>query len=231
MKSFQKVCIALALLPITLASFYHFILIYSHVTHHRETLKILALGAIFYVAIEFLFKRPMRTYVLGHEFAHALATWLCGGKVYSFKVTKNGGHVMLSKSNFFISLAPYCFPIYTLFGLLLYWGLGFYYPVQNYEFLLIGFVGASLAFHISLTIFAIRQGQPDIRGTGVFFSLVFILLCNIWILIVLSKLLFPGSIALNLFAVDVWNTQMALWYFVAHKIQSAFIHLNNLIVQ
>ena len=57
-------------------------------------------------------------YTLGHEAIHVIATWLCGGHVTSFSVSKWGGNVSTSKTNFFIELSPYFVPIYTV-GLLL----------------------------------------------------------------------------------------------------------------
>ena len=61
----------------------------------------------------------MRTYVFGHELTHALASLAMGGDVLSFKVSKRGGSVSMTKTNFFVALAPYCIPIYTLFIFLL----------------------------------------------------------------------------------------------------------------
>ena len=48
------------------------------------------------------------------ELTHALWTWLMGGKVNRFKVTSKGGHVIVSKTNFLIALAPYFFPVYAV---------------------------------------------------------------------------------------------------------------------
>ena len=56
----------------------------------------------------------MWIYVLGHELTHALWTWLFGGKVKKMKVSSSGGHVVISKTNFFIALAPYFFPLYAV---------------------------------------------------------------------------------------------------------------------
>ncbi len=64
-------------------------------------------GAACWGVIFLLLPKPMWIYVFGHELTHALWTWLFGGKVKKMKVTSDGGHVIISKTNFLIALAPY----------------------------------------------------------------------------------------------------------------------------
>ena len=64
-------------------------------------------GAACWVVIFLLLPKPMWIYVFGHELTHALWTWLFGGEVRKMKVTSKGGHVLISKTNFLIALAPY----------------------------------------------------------------------------------------------------------------------------
>ena len=61
-----------------------------------------------------LLPKPMWVYVFGHELTHALWTWLMGGRVKQFKATSKGGHVIVTKTNFLIALAPYFFPVYAV---------------------------------------------------------------------------------------------------------------------
>ena len=70
-------------------------------------------GAACWIVIFLMLPKPMWLYVLGHEFTHALWTWLFGGQVKKMKVTAKGGHVLISKTNFVIALAPYFFPFYA----------------------------------------------------------------------------------------------------------------------
>ena len=70
-------------------------------------------GAACWVVIYSLLPKPMWVYVFGHELTHALWTWLFGGKVKKFKASAKGGHVIVTKNNFLISLAPYFFPVYA----------------------------------------------------------------------------------------------------------------------
>src|SRR4051794_1846627 len=71
-------------------------------------------GAACWVVIYVLLPKPMWIYVFGHEFTHALWTWLFAGKVKKLKVSSKGGHVVVTKSNFLIALAPYFFPLYVI---------------------------------------------------------------------------------------------------------------------
>ena len=66
-------------------------------------------GAACWLVIFLLLPKPMWLYVFGHELTHALWTWLFGGQVKKMKVSSEGGHVVVSKTNFVIALAPYFF--------------------------------------------------------------------------------------------------------------------------
>src|SRR5213083_261670 len=70
-------------------------------------------GAACWLVILLLLPKPMWIYVFGHELTHALWAWLFGGRVKKFKATSQGGHVVITRSNFFITLAPYFFPLYV----------------------------------------------------------------------------------------------------------------------
>lgn len=211
----------LFILPLTLATLFHLPAALFSVRSQSDSLLSLSAGIVLYILFETLFNRPMRTYVFGHELTHALATLAAGGRVHAFHVAKDGGHVSLSKTNFFIALAPYCIPIYTVFILLLYFTLKFWLPVSNVQMFFLASVGASMAFHCSLTIFAICQQQPDIEKTGFFFSLVFILLMNGWILILLSKILFWNSFSLKNFFWSTMKTHATVWKWVLEKMTAA----------
>ena len=110
------------------------------------------LGAGAYLVLHLVFWRPVYLYILGHELIHAISTWICGGKVKSIKVTSKGGTLWTTKSNFFISLSPYFFPIYTVLLSLLYFIISLFHNIDHYIPFFIASIGFSLAFHIVLTI-------------------------------------------------------------------------------
>ena len=141
-------------------------------------------GAACWFVIYCLLPAPMWVYVVGHELTHVLWTWLFGGSVKKFKATSSGGHVIISKTNFLIALAPYFFPLYaalvvavfTLGNLLSNWS-GW---LPWFHLLL----GAAYAFHVSLTANILKTQQSDITSQGYLFSAVVIFLGNVAVLII-----------------------------------------------
>ncbi len=211
MKFLKSLSLGLLLLPLTLATLFRLPGALLALQGQAESVTLIFCGAVIYVLIEAIFERPMRTYVFGHELTHALASIAMGGKVHSFNVSAKGGSVSLSKSNFIIALAPYCFPIYTFFVLILYWILKKTYPFAFLDQGFLVLVGMTLVFHGSLTLYAVRQEQPDLKKTGTIFSVVFILLVNGWVMAGLSKIMFWHSFAFGEFSMAVVRTQADIW--------------------
>lgn len=147
-----------------------------------------------YFLIHILLYKPLSMYVFGHELTHALWTFMFGGNIKSMKVSSRGGHVVVTKSNFLINLAPYFFPIYTFFVFLIYWLFSYMFYVEKYFAIFLFLIGFSLAFHLALTFFAIRQRQSDIHEIGYVFSLSFIYVVNIFIIMLVLKMVFPLEI-------------------------------------
>jgi hypothetical protein len=133
--------------------------------------------------------KPMWVYVFGHELTHALSTWLCGGSVRRFKVTPEGGHVIVSKTNFLIALAPYFVPLYAIMVVIAFWAGNalWAWRVQAVWFHLLS--GAAYAFHLTLTWHILQTRQTDITGQGYIFSAVVIFLGNVMVLLAAIPLL------------------------------------------
>lgn len=158
-----------------------------------------AAGAVAYLLLHFIFRKPMTVYVFGHELTHAVAALLSGYKVKSLFVSEKGGEVELSDSNVLVALAPYCVPLYTA-GVLLAYGLVRHYAALAAPPLWVGFgIGLTLAFHVALTSHSLLQDQPDLRHGGTFFSLVMIVLCNGVALVLVFKALFVSNVHLGNF--------------------------------
>ncbi len=138
-------------------------------------------GAACWMVVFILLPKPMWIYVFGHELTHALWTWLFGGEVKKLKVTSKGGHVVISKTNFVIALAPYFFPLYAVIVIGLY-SLGRWWwswPLIWFHVL----IGAAYAFHVSLTFHVLQTRQSDITSQGYLFSAVVIFLGNVCVLL------------------------------------------------
>ncbi|SPE52248.1 conserved membrane hypothetical protein [Verrucomicrobia bacterium] len=141
-------------------------------------------GAGCWVVIYLLLPKPMWIYVFGHELTHALWTWLMGGKVKRFKASANGGHVVVSKSNFLISLAPYFFPLYALLVVLVFLVGHWLWNWRPYVVWFHLLLGAAYAFHLTLTWHILKHSQTDITEQGYLFSAVVVFLGNVTVLLV-----------------------------------------------
>src|SRR6266480_7559806 len=108
-------------------------------------------GAACWLVIFLLLPKPMCVYVFGHELTHALWTWLFGGRVKKFKATSEGGHVVVSKNNFLITLAPYFFPLYVAMVVLVFLAGHLIWSWTRYAVWFHLLVGAAYAFHVTLT--------------------------------------------------------------------------------
>ena len=118
--------------------------------------------------------KPMWIYVFGHEFTHAAATMAFGGRVTGLKVTSDGGHVLVTKDNFIITLAPYFIPLYAAAVLVVFaigraiwdwngpWTRGIFFWA----------LGATYTFHILLTWHILHTRQPDVTSQERVFSTV-----------------------------------------------------------
>ncbi|HVU28606.1 MAG TPA: hypothetical protein VHG71_12835 [Verrucomicrobiae bacterium] len=140
-------------------------------------------GAACWCVIFFLLPKPMWIYVFGHELTHALWTWLFGGSVKRMKVTSSGGHVVISKINFVITLAPYFFPLYAIIVILIF-ALGNW--IWHWQRFLVFFhllLGAAYAFHVTLTFHTLQTRQTDITSQGYLFSAAIIFLGNVMALL------------------------------------------------
>ena len=131
--------------------------------------------------------KPIWIYVLGHEFTHAIATMLCGGRVKGMKVTGDGGHVYVTRDNFFVTLSPYFIPIYANLVFAVFALIQHFLDFQNSPMiwgLFFWALGLSYCFHVFLTAHILRTRQPDIVSQGYLFSAVVIYLGNMMVLFV-----------------------------------------------
>jgi len=141
-------------------------------------------GAACWLAIYLLLPKPMWVYVLGHELTHALWTWLLGGRVKRFGASAAGGHVVVTKSNFAIALAPYFFPLYAVLVVLVFLAGHWVWNWRHYLAWFHLLLGAAYAFHVTLNWHILKRRQSDISDQGYLFSAVIIFLGNIGVLLV-----------------------------------------------
>jgi hypothetical protein len=188
-----KFVIAIFLLPLCAILTQTFFTVFARATvTHRlwagEEFWFFSLGAVLWLIAFFGLPRPMLVYVFGHELTHALWVWMMGGRVTRFRVGREGGHIVTDRNNFWIALAPYFFPLYSLLVIGVYGALGLFFDVQPYGRLLYALIGVTWTFHFTFTCWMIPKKQTDLTDHGTFFSLVVICLMNLLLLSVMLAL-------------------------------------------
>ena len=146
-------------------------------------------GFVTWLLVFCILPRTMWLYVLGHEFTHALAAMLAGGKVSSFQVSAKGGHVVTDRVNWWITLSPYFVPIYALIWMALWLSVDFWYPLKEWQPILYFGLGIFWCFHLTFTVSMFHLGQTDLSSQGIIFSGVVILLINLVFFLFLFSLL------------------------------------------
>ncbi len=146
-------------------------------------------GFALWLIVFFCLPRPVRTYILAHELTHALWAALSGIEIHRMQIRKERGSVVLAKTNFLVTLAPYFFPLYTILVITLYYILGVFYDVQKFSLVWLGLIGFTWSFHFTFTIVTLMQRQTDIHEYGRLFSYSIIYLFNVigiilWVVIV-----------------------------------------------
>ena len=142
-------------------------------------------GMFAFLAVWVALPAPVRLYVLGHELTHAVWGLAFGARVSNLRVRSTGGSVQLTKSNVWITLAPYFFPFWTMvvvgISLIARAVMHFTHPgvPLPVPWLWMFAVGFTWCFHACFTIRSLMQAQPDVQEYGRVSSWTLILVCNI----------------------------------------------------
>lgn len=178
-KKILKILFGLSLVPFCAGFAWQLVATVFTIRYRPDTPYYFFAGGLIYLCIHVLFKKPVLTYVIGHELTHALFALLFGGTVKSIHASDRGGRVTITKSNFIITLAPYFFPLYTALALILYWTARAADARGMTTDVLIFLSGATFALHLVLTFVFLQTDQNDIREEGAVFSYPMIFLFNI----------------------------------------------------
>ena len=194
---FLKAVIGFLLLPVCWVASQTFFDEFARATLHAhfwasEEFYHFALGVVVWTLAFFLLPKMIVVYVFGHELTHALWVLMMGGKVSAFKVGREGGYIIANRRDFLVSLAPYFFPLYSILAIVVFGGVGLYYPwLWAYRKYLFMVIGMTWAFHFSFTCWMIPKQQTDLLLHGTFFSLVVIYLANLLVLTILLVVACP----------------------------------------
>lgn len=197
MRRFIKFLIGIALLPVCVALTYVLfrtcqVLVQSPTRLPAVSAGACLLGILVWVLVWIFLPPFTKTYILGHELTHALWALFFGAKASGLRVGESGGSVRVSKSNVWITLAPYFFPLYTVLTALA-WGLAAWlFPQwQHAAPVFLFLIGLTWAFHITFTLKFLSIHQPDVKEHGRLFSYALIYALNV--LVVVAALTTAGS--------------------------------------
>jgi hypothetical protein len=185
MKKIISIFLIIITVLLAISGFINIVKILSNFSINSKIELMFVLGFVLYLFIHFLFYKPVFIHVMTHELTHLFWAYIFGGRAKKLEVSHNGGRVLINKTNFLISLAPYFFPLYTFCFIIIY-------LIARVEFLpyIAFFIGASLSFHIALTLYSLKTNQSDFtEDSNVFFSIAFIFLMNVIIIALVLSLL------------------------------------------
>lgn len=163
----------------------------QHAFWLTEEFWFFSLGVLLWLIVFFGLPRPVVMYVFGHELTHAVWVWAMGGRVSRFRVGRDGGQIVTDTSNFWIALAPYFFPIYSILVIAVYGVASLFTDMYPFRRVLFALIGGTWGFHLAFTVWMIPKGQSDLTEHGHFFSLVVIFLMNLAVLTVFLVLACP----------------------------------------
>ncbi|OGS44808.1 MAG: hypothetical protein A2539_04265 [Elusimicrobia bacterium RIFOXYD2_FULL_34_15] len=168
---------------------------------------------------------PGQIYIFGHELTHAIWAIFFKGKIKEFNVSEKSGNVVTTKTNFFITLAPYFFPIYTFIIILLFYILALFFNTSKYTEWLFLFVGVTYSFHIFLTAESLITGQSDVKKTGSMFSYFIIIFFNLFIIVFLLKFISPDKIFLKKYFYNSYTSAIIIYKYAWKYLTKLFILL------
>src|SRR5438477_10804042 len=130
-----KFIFAIFLLPVCAIATQTFFTVFARATMTQrlwagQEFWFFSLGAVLCLIAFIGLPRPILLYVFGHELTHAIWVWIMGGRVSRFRVGRDGGHVVTNRTNFWVALARYFFPVYSILAIAIYGGLTVFYTVQ-----------------------------------------------------------------------------------------------------
>jgi hypothetical protein len=192
LKKALKFILIILFIPVVIAGTKAFLKTLDNLNLFSISLFLLIGGFFIYPIFHIVCFKPMYLYIWGHEIVHVLATWLCGGKVTSFHVSRDGGRVTTTKTNLFIVLSPYFVPIHTILLVLAYWGLSQFFDLSRFSQEFVFLIGFTISFHIFMTIEVMKMRQPDMMKAGYIFSAMFVYLCNLCVVIFGLSLMFSN---------------------------------------
>jgi hypothetical protein len=181
-------------------------------------------GAIAYLFVHFLLRKPERMYLWAHESTHLLVAKLFLRHVHGFHITsRSGGKVVIDRTNVAIDLAPYAVPLYNIVALLPVTLVAGGTPHARNIYL--GAAAFLFAMHLCFSAEGFIDGQPDVRRSGRIFSLaVVLLLLMLWTPVLAAPATHGGFSGLPVFYREWFANGMEAALGLSARIRSLLSH-------
>ncbi len=148
-----------------------------------------------------------------HERTHEFVGRLFLRKIHSIEIHENHGAVCHSGGKFgsmFISLSPYCLPIYT-YLIIFFRILG----ANKLLYVFDVFIGLTLAFHIVCFWNQTYPKQSDIQGQGVIRSYLFLIVAWLFNATIILLTIRKGIVgAITYIFPQYWGDIVAVWNYI-----------------
>ncbi len=149
----------------------------------RTLFRLFLAGIAGGIAVFTLVCRFSPFYIFGHEMTHWLVAKLFRRRTGKVRFGLYSGFVEVENANVWITLAPYVIPFYLLVTAGLAELAAVIRPLPRAGVCALAvLMGAELAYHFVMTVFALSREQEDLKRYGVVFSLVMILTGNVLLL-------------------------------------------------
>ena len=154
----------------------------------RDEAWIVLGGVLTYLLVHFFLRKPERFYLWGHEFSHLVLAKVFFRRIHQFQISsRDGGKVVLDRTNVMIDLAPYIFPLYSVAAVIA--ATAFRHASPWVPDIYLGSASFLFTMHLFFSAEGFLTGQPDLRRSGRIFSAAVVLF---FLLLWIPCLMAPG---------------------------------------
>ncbi len=144
-------------------------------------------GALLFFGFKSVFDREFKSTLqtFGHELTHAFFAIITFHKVTNINLDDEGGQMsFVGKGNWLIVVAPYFFPLFLFFSIVVLSLYNNYFPdnflTRSYYPLFVSFaLGVLMGAHLDMIGSQVHDNQTDLKILGTPFCLMFIIPANI----------------------------------------------------
>lgn len=195
------------LLVLLFSEGYESFFIFKTAKAHLALYKWFGIGFIGFLVLRIFVRKNMEWFeTFSHELTHTIVGLMFFQRIYSFNAGEGEGYIERSGNGLghvFISLAPYCLPIYTYLFLLIR-----FFIVPEYIWIFDLLIGATFAFHCFCFKTQIGNYQTDINQFSLVFSYLYITTFILFNVCILLFSFFDGQNVFTAFKYmgeNIWN--------------------------